>query len=698
MTFLGFSGLINFITCVSIAVFVILRNIRSPLNRSFFNLNLSVALYSLGYFLWQSATNEIQALLWFKVLAVGIILINITYLYFVFHFLGIVDKKKSLLRICTFINFVFIVLNLTSQLYSQLEPRYNLGFWPVPTLFFHIYLAFWFWQCFYGFYWLLKGLKLHTGIKKQQIKYFTISAMLGFAGGATNWPMWYGIHFSPYFNITISLYIGIVAYAILRHRLMDIRIAVTRAGIFAFIYTLILGIPFWIGYKYKLWTHSTWIMLILGTAGPFIYQYLRRRAEDVILKEQHRYQRTLRELAEMMARIRDLDRLIQTVTSTVAGAVKLSFACMYVKDDEYKSYILKGCFPKEIQPNFKEFIPFDSPLISTLSKEKRAIGSEELGRLEFFALDSGLIVPCLVGDELLALIVLGPRQRGQLFSLEDVISFETLSYSTSLAIENCQFWREIEERQRQARIEEMDLFSYSLAHEIDNPMSVVLNNARYLKDQFLKFISDEKERQEIESVCDHTYEAAKRVSGMVKAIEEFGKKTTGVFMPLRLEEVMDSYLKLYLPLFKYHGVSFTKELPREIPLVRGVKQEIMQVLAILSNNSIHALQDIKEKHISLKVEIPNPDFIRIAFSDNGYGITREKIQAIFAPFVTTKASTEGKGMGLYNAKRIIQKHKGRIWAESEGKGKGATFFVELSIAKDVTEEELKKEDKGKWVF
>lgn len=56
----------------------------------------------------------------------------------------------------------------------------------------------------------------------------------------------------------------------------------------------------------------------------------------------------------------------------------------------------------------------------------------------------------------------------------------------------------------------------------------------------------------------------------------------------------------------------------------------------------------------------------VAFSDTGYGIKQGKLHTIFALFVTTKASTEGAGMGLYNAKGFVIRHKGRIWAESEG--------------------------------
>jgi signal transduction histidine kinase len=68
-------------------------------------------------------------------------------------------------------------------------------------------------------------------------------------------------------------------------------------------------------------------------------------------------------------------------------------------------------------------------------------------------------------------------------------------------------------------------------------------------------------------------------------------------------------------------------------------------------------------------------------SDNGYGIKKEPgfIESIFVDYVTTKASTEGSGMGLSRVRKIIQMHKGRIWAESEGKEKGARFIVELPI-------------------
>lgn len=695
ITFLGLSGLINFITCISIATFVVLKNIKNPLNISFFNLNASVALFSLGYFFWQMSSSEKLAFFWFKVLFVGIVLINITYLYFVFHFLGLIERQHKLLRILAVLNFIFIVLNSSSLLYAKVEPRYGLGFWPKPTALFHLYLLFWFFQCFYGFYWLLKSLKNSIGVRKAQIKYFTISAMFGFAGGATNWPMWYGINFPPYLNITISLYISIVAYAIFRYRLIDINVALTRVGIFIIVYAIVLGIPFWLGYATKSWFISTSFAVILATLGPFIYQALRQRAEDLILKEQRRYQRALRELAKTMIRIRDLEQLIQVVSQTIVSSVKVSFSAIYLKDDEHRGYQLKSYFPKVSGERFKDFIPFEYPFTQRLFSEKRPLLSEELGSQDKIRLESGLVIPCLIEDELLGLIVIGAKSSHELYTPDDVLVFETLSYSMSLAIENCIFWKEIEDRQRKARLQEMDTYSYSLAHEIDNPMQVILGQAGLLQKEFLKECTDELKRKDLNDSFEFILEAARRVSGMVKAIRDFGQPTTGEFKPIKIEEVVDSFHKLYFPQFKANSIVFEKDVPAGLGFVRGEKPELMQVLVILANNSLHAMKHAQEKRMFLKAESSNHDRVKISISDSGYGIKKELLPVIFAPFTTTKASSEGTGMGLRNAKKIVERHKGRIWAESSGEHKGATFFIELPLAKDVKEGGAGQDDLGR---
>ena len=150
---------------------------------------------------------------------------------------------------------------------------------------------------------------------------------------------------------------------------------------------------------------------------------------------------------------------------------------------------------------------------------------------------------------------------------------------------------------------------------------------------FFKEVSLNPEQQkDAEDVVTAILEAQTRVSGMVKAIEEFGKKTPAEMVPFKFSQALEYYFNLYIPILKNHHIQLIKEVPGELPYVRGHLQELMQVLVIFSQNSIHALKYSPEKRIHLKVEIVNSDWIRVSSSDTGYGIEKDKLSAIFFCF------------------------------------------------------------------
>ena len=143
MSFLAITGLFNFFICTFFGAFVLIKNPRNPLNRNVCYVNAGIVLYSIGYFFWQLSKNESDAMFWFKILCIGIIVIIATLLHYTFALVGKYKKKKKELIIYYIINGIFIVLNIGSFLYADIEPRFGLRFWPVPTVLFHIYLAFW---------------------------------------------------------------------------------------------------------------------------------------------------------------------------------------------------------------------------------------------------------------------------------------------------------------------------------------------------------------------------------------------------------------------------------------------------------------------------------------------------------------------------------------------------------------------------
>jgi signal transduction histidine kinase len=127
------------------------------------------------------------------------------------------------------------------------------------------------------------------------------------------------------------------------------------------------------------------------------------------------------------------------------------------------------------------------------------------------------------------------------------------------------------------------------------------------------------------------------------------------------------------------GLKMTFETDNKAPYtVNGDMEKIRQVILNLLDNS---MKYTKEGSIKVKL-VKNEKTKKIIWSvtDTGMGIPPEIKATLFQKFARgegAKMNTSGSGLGLYLAKTIIAGHKGRVWAESEGAGKGSTFFIEL---------------------
>ena len=133
---------------------------------------------------------------------------------------------------------------------------------------------------------------------------------------------------------------------------------------------------------------------------------------------------------------------------------------------------------------------------------------------------------------------------------------------------------------------------------------------------------------------------------------------------------------------KVQGLVFEEDIDSSLT-VNGNKTLLEEVLMNLLSNAAHAVRDNKDNppRISLRIYRHSPEILRIEMKDNGYGIDKKIIEDIFANFMTTKASTEGTGLGLSRARYIVEMHGGKIWAQSQGQGMGAQFVVELPLGK-----------------
>ena len=151
--------------------------------------------------------------------------------------------------------------------------------------------------------------------------------------------------------------------------------------------------------------------------------------------------------------------------------------------------------------------------------------------------------------------------------------------------------------------------------------------------------------------------------------------------PTQLEELISSCCEeLKLEAGKKGIKIIFQEPTPPLPQINADQLKIRQVVLNLIDNAIRYTK--KGGEIKINLEKLN-SVIRLSVRDTGEGLTEKEQKDIFTGFVRGSAGInyfiEGAGLGLYVAKKFLDLHQGRIWAESEGKGKGSAFYVELPL-------------------
>lgn len=160
------------------------------------------------------------------------------------------------------------------------------------------------------------------------------------------------------------------------------------------------------------------------------------------------------------------------------------------------------------------------------------------------------------------------------------------------------------------------------------------------------------------------------------------------FSDFDLHKIAEQVVNEMKPNIKISGLELKFEIDQDKDLfIHGDEGKIKQVISNLIDNSI---KYTPKGWIELAVRRNDKDKIVITIKDTGVGIDSKVISKLFDRFTrapdASKTNISGTGLGLYVAKKMMEAHRGRIWAESPGKGLGSTFTIELdALHKDNTE-------------
>lgn len=233
MEFYAYSGLFNGIIAMSLGALVISYGWRDKINKVYFLLAASTALWGFGYWLWLNSTSIDSALFWIRIASIGSLFIPISYFHWVSLVLGIAHDKKKIIRASYLISIIFLLFSFSDFFISGVQQKLFFDFWPNPGILYSLYLAFIYFGLFsYAIYLLFKKYKLSANHKKSKILYIILGSIAGFGGGATNFFLWYDIAIPPYGNFLVALYPIILAYATLKYELFNAKLIATELLVF----------------------------------------------------------------------------------------------------------------------------------------------------------------------------------------------------------------------------------------------------------------------------------------------------------------------------------------------------------------------------------------------------------------------------------------------------------------------------------
>ena len=229
------------------------------------------------------------------------------------------------------------------------------------------------------------------------------------------------------------------------------------------------------------------------------------------------------------------------------------------------------------------------------------------------------------------------------------------------------------------RVTMMGQLASTLAHEINQPLGAILRNAE-AAELFLQNASPDLD--EIRAIIYDIRKDDERAGAVIDGMRSLLKRQKLDTTALDVGDLVGDVMTLLRPEAAVRHVKLEVDVPGDLPLVRGDRVHLQQVLLNVVLNGMDALNGATcgERRVSLIALLNGAQTVEIAVIDTGSGIPADKLAHVFNPFFTTKPN--GIGLGLPISRTIVEAHGGRFWAENNSSG-GASFRFTLPVSEEV---------------
>lgn len=561
-------------------------------------------------------------------------------------------------------------------------------------------------------YTLIKKLRKSTGFEKEQFRYVMLGIllMLGLIIVTVLLPViFFKVNiFVTFIPVYTLVFLAMTTYAILKHRLLDIRLVVARTVSFTllvtvigFLYALLFAFlsSIFIGVTFELRVIAIFTLLTLLMAFSFqpIRRILEKITDKVLYKDKYDTSKLLYDLALVMASTLRLEDLTHQLLKTLLSQMRISRGAFImtergrIYDVAHEGY---DVVPELSEQEVNILVTLDQVIIL----EDIAEGNV---KNILKKLDLSMVIPLHTGGEDIVLLSLGEKLSGDIYTSEDIRVLEILAPEAAVAIQNAKAYEEIrrfnitlqEEVDKATkdlqianeRLKELDKlkddFVSVTSHELRTPMTAIRSYTWMALHK-----SDIPLSQKLERYLYRTLISTERLINLVNDMLNVSRIESG-----RIEinpQALDMITLVKDTMEEVHAKSDEKELKiiileDKIPQVFADADKVHEVLLNLIGNSIKFTPPGGTITVGF---FSDGQVVEISVKDSGAGIAKEDLGRLFSKFgrldnsYVSISTSGGTGLGLYISKSLVELMHGRIWAESEGQGKGATFTFSLPVA------------------
>lgn len=227
--------------------------------------------------------------------------------------------------------------------------------------------------------------------------------------------------------------------------------------------------------------------------------------------------------------------------------------------------------------------------------------------------------------------------------------------------------------QLEQRNEELEQFTYSISHDLKTPLVTIGGFVGQLRDDL------KQNNQDCLGIdLDFIESSAKQMSTLLDNLLHLARsgRVIGDPRPVNLAQTARQALELVRGVIGEGTVQL--DFADDLPMAPGDAERLLEVFQNLIENAAKFSRERQPPQIEIGGKTDGRQIL-CWVRDNGIGIPPQYLERIFGLFERLDKSEEGTGIGLALARRIIEKHGGRIWAESDGEDRGSTFYLTLPI-------------------